>query len=53
MIVCRVKEPISEEEPNVPNDPAPDVSTLTRIKASLTKPIDHIAPIYMIVASRA
>jgi hypothetical protein len=53
MIVCRVKEPISEEEPNVPNDPAPDVSTLTRTKASLTKPIDHIAPIYMIVASRA
>jgi hypothetical protein len=24
IIACRVKEPISEEEPNIPNDPTSD-----------------------------
>jgi hypothetical protein len=24
IIACRVKEPIPEEEPNIPNDPTPD-----------------------------
>jgi hypothetical protein len=30
MIVCRVKEPILEEEPNVPNDPTSDGEHLSK-----------------------
>jgi hypothetical protein len=52
MIACRVKEE-TPEEPNALNDPTPVGGHLSETKVSLTEPLDHIAPICIIVSSTA